>query len=116
MPKKSDLALSEAERAEFRQRALASIAAMTDEEDARVTAAALSDPDNPPGELRDPLPYAEHQERMKRLRGQRGPQKAPTKQLISLRLDPDVLSHFQGTGAGWQTRINDILRKAAGLR
>jgi uncharacterized protein (DUF4415 family) len=33
----------------------------------------------------------------------------------TLRLDPDVVTHFKATGAGWQTRINDALRKAAGL-
>ena len=33
----------------------------------------------------------------------------------TLRLDPDVVSHFKATGAGWQTRINDALRKVAGL-
>jgi uncharacterized protein (DUF4415 family) len=33
----------------------------------------------------------------------------------TLRLDPDVLTFFKGTGAGWQTRINEALRKVAGL-
>ena len=28
-------------------------------------------------------------------RGKRGPQKAPTKKLISLRLSPDVIEHFK---------------------
>jgi len=41
----------------------------------------------------------------------RGAQKAPTKQLVSLRLDPDVIAHFKAQGAGWQTRINKALRK-----
>src|SRR5215204_4933045 len=41
----------------------------------------------------------------------RGAQKAPTKQLVSLRLDPDVIAHFKAQGAGWQTRINRALRK-----
>jgi uncharacterized protein (DUF4415 family) len=41
---------------------------------------------------------------------------APTgKELVSLRLDRDVLAHFQDEGPGWQERINDALRKAAGL-
>lgn len=30
---------------------------------------------------------------------------------VSLRLDPDVLEAFKATGTGWQTRINDALRK-----
>ena len=31
-----------------------------------------------------------------------------------LRIDQDVLEYFQATGPGWQDRINDALRKAAG--
>jgi uncharacterized protein (DUF4415 family) len=33
----------------------------------------------------------------------------------TLRLDPDVIAFFKGGGTGWQTRMNDALRKAAGL-
>jgi len=36
-------------------------------------------------------------------------------ELVSLRLDRDVLAHFQDEGPGWQERINDALRRAAGL-
>ena len=36
------------------------------------------------------------------------------KELVSLRIDQDVLAHFQADGPGWQDRINDALRKAAG--
>ena len=39
----------------------------------------------------------------------RGPQKAPTKQLVSLRVDPDVLAAYRATGKGWQVRINKTL-------
>ena len=42
--------------------------------------------------------------------GKRGPQKAPTKKLVSLRLSPEVIEHFKATGAGWQTRIDSTLR------
>ena len=100
---------------EARRRALADIARTSDEEDARITAAALADPDAQP--LTDEM-WAKAmtwEEAEKRRRGQRGPQKAPTKQLVSLRLDPDVLAHFRATGPGWQSRINAALRKAAGL-
>ena len=45
----------------------------------------------------------------KRGRGQRGPQQAPTKQLVSVRYSPEVLQYFKGTGAGWQTRMNEAL-------
>ena len=45
-------------------------------------------------------------------RGKRGPQKAPTKKLVSLRLSPEVVEHFKASGPGWQTRIDDTLVKA----
>jgi uncharacterized protein (DUF4415 family) len=37
------------------------------------------------------------------------------KETVSLKLDRDVLAHFQDDGPGWQDRINEALRKAAGL-
>jgi uncharacterized protein (DUF4415 family) len=37
------------------------------------------------------------------------------KETVSLRIDRDVLDHFQADGPGWQDRINAALRKAAGL-
>jgi uncharacterized protein (DUF4415 family) len=37
------------------------------------------------------------------------------KEQVSLRLDRDVLAHFQDDGPGWQDRINAALRKAASL-
>ncbi|MEA3640013.1 MAG: BrnA antitoxin family protein [Lamprobacter sp.] len=40
----------------------------------------------------------------------RGPQKAPTKIPITIRLDPDVLEGLRATGKGWQTRANAALR------
>jgi uncharacterized protein (DUF4415 family) len=36
------------------------------------------------------------------------------KELVSLRIDRDVLDHFQQDGPGWQERINAALRIAAG--
>lgn len=42
----------------------------------------------------------------------RGPQKAPTKEAVSLRLDRDVLDHFRAVGSGWQTKINEVLRQS----
>ncbi len=43
------------------------------------------------------------------------PPSPAAKQPVYLRLDPDVLAHFRSGGAGWQTRINAALRKAAKL-
>lgn len=36
------------------------------------------------------------------------------KEMVSLRINRDVLDYFQDAGPGWQDRINDALRKAAG--
>jgi uncharacterized protein (DUF4415 family) len=33
------------------------------------------------------------------------------KEMVSLRIDRDVLDHFQEAGPGWQDRINDALRQ-----
>ena len=43
----------------------------------------------------------------------RGKQKAPTKIPISIRLSRDVLEHFKRGSRGWQSRIDDALRKIA---
>lgn len=42
----------------------------------------------------------------------RGPQKTPTKQLVSLRLSREVLAHFKAKGSGWQTQIDETLKSA----
>ena len=90
---------------------------MTDEEDAAITAAALADPDNPPlteefwQRARPMSP-----ERLRRLRGQRGPQKSkPLKVRVTLRLDPDVVARSKAKGKGWQSRVNATLRNALKL-
>ena len=33
------------------------------------------------------------------------------RELVSLRIDRDVLEHFRDAGPGWQDRINEALRK-----
>ncbi len=43
------------------------------------------------------------------------PKLAMPKQPVSLRLDQDVIAWFKRSGIGWQTRINDELRRIAGL-
>jgi uncharacterized protein (DUF4415 family) len=52
-------------------------------------------------------------EAIRRYRGQRGPQKTPTKELISLRVDRDVVAAYRATGPGWQARANEALRAYA---
>lgn len=45
----------------------------------------------------------------------RGRPRTSTKRLVSLRLDEAVIEAFSAAGPGWQTRVNEALRKAAGL-
>jgi len=42
--------------------------------------------------------------------GVRGPQKAPTKERVTIRLSADVVARFRATGNGWQTRIDAALK------
>ena len=105
---------------EARRKALRQLATMTDEEDAEIRAGALSDPDNPPwpdemlSRMRPAIEVMP--EIVAAYRRRRGRQKTPTKQLVSLRLDRDVIGHFRARGPGWQRRINEALRKAARLK
>lgn len=89
----------------LRERALKALEGVTPEEERQIDAGIAADPDNP--EL-----SAEFFGKAKR---GRGPQKAPTKRLVSLRLDAEVVERFRATGPGWQGRINAALRKAVGL-
>ena len=87
----------------------------TSEEDAAIRAGIALDPDTweltdddfarmkPASEL---TPHIEE-----RAARRRGPQRAPTKERITIRLDADIAAHFRATGPGWQTRLNDTLRQ-----
>jgi uncharacterized protein (DUF4415 family) len=78
------------------------LAIPADDEDQAITAAAMTDVDNPPL-------TAEDMTRMKRVKTGR-PLGSGTKRQVSLRLDVDLIERFKATGKGWQTRINDSLR------
>lgn len=62
------------------------------------------DSDNPP--------WSEEMLGPPTLKRGRGPQKAPTKVLTAIRLDADVIAFFRAHGPGYQTRINEVLRKS----
>ena len=66
-------------------------------------AAKAVDPDNPP--------WSEEMLGPPIVRRSRGPQKAPTKVLTTIRLDADVIAFFRAQGRGYQTRINEELRR-----
>jgi len=38
-----------------------------------------------------------------------------SKALVSMKLDSDLLAHFQEDGPGWHERVNEAPRRAAGL-
>ena len=46
-----------------------------------------------------------------KMRRARGPQKAPTKVSTTIRLSPDVVDYFKRDGAGWQSRIDEVLKE-----
>ena len=72
----------------------------TAEEDAAINAGIAADPDT----------YELSNAEFKQLRPVGRPKASTTKQRISIRLSPEVLSSFKTTGRGWQTRINDALK------
>jgi uncharacterized protein (DUF4415 family) len=89
-------------------------------EDGRINRGIGADPDNPEWtdedfararSAKEVLPPHLYKTAVKRYRGQRGPQKRPIKQAVTLRLDPDVIAWYKATGPGWQTRMNDTLRR-----
>ncbi|MEJ7933638.1 BrnA antitoxin family protein [Sphingobium sp. AN558] len=43
-----------------------------------------------------------------------GRPKGSNKEQVALRIDKDVLEKFRAAGPGWQTRINEALRRAVG--
>jgi len=75
----------------------------TDEEDAVITAAALSDPDAQP--LDD-----EQLKRLRPFRSRGRPAGSGSKVQVTMRFDKEVVDAFKSNGEGWQTRMNSILR------
>ena len=53
-------------------------------------------------------------EAMERTRARGRPRLARPRQQVSIRLDADLLAKLKASGPGWQTRVNEILRKAVG--
>lgn len=51
------------------------------------------------------------------LKPKRGrPPKQSPKQATSIRFSPEVLEYFRATGPGWQTRMDDVLRRFVSRR
>jgi uncharacterized protein (DUF4415 family) len=66
-------------------------------------------------ELAQAKPFAEAfpelAEKMRKSLGGR-PLLARPKRAVSIRLDQDVIDKFKASGPGWQSRINELLKKA----
>lgn len=76
----------------------------TPEEDAIITAAAMSDPDC--------MPYTDEEwEKVRPLLRVGRPKAEVTKERITIRLSHDVVTQFRASGTGWQTRIDAALRE-----
>lgn len=75
----------------------------TDEEDHVITAAAMADEDA------QPMSDGEWEAIRPMLRGGR-PRKVRPKEQIALRVDADVLAWYRAQGAGWQSRMNAVLK------
>ena len=72
-------------------------------------------PEFTPEEMATARPFAEAFPKLAAsARRVRGKQKAPTKQLISLRVDKSVIDAFKANGPGWQRRMNEALKKSIG--
>jgi uncharacterized protein (DUF4415 family) len=64
---------------------------------------------------KDVLP-AEFFEAMDKAAARRGrPSLESPKKQVTLRLDADLIARYKASGKGWQSRINDDLRKISGL-
>ncbi|CCE94633.1 BrnA antitoxin family protein [Sinorhizobium fredii] len=95
---------------------------ISDKQEAEIQRKIASDPDAPEAtdeQLGQAKPFAEAfpdlAESIKRARGR--PAVEHPRQQISIRLDPDVIEHYKkNCGKGWQSRMNEDLRKAAGLK
>ena len=99
------------------------LAPISPEEDAAITAAALSDPDAQPltdEELAQFRPVWDFPEEVAFLQrhgylGRPPLPEAERKRRVTMYLDPDVLDRLKAGGKGWQTRANAALRGALGL-
>ena len=51
------------------------------------------------------------QTKLRSLKKPRGLQKAPTKEVVTIRLSRDVVERLRASGPGWQTRVDTALRQ-----
>jgi|SRR5205814_9653523 len=88
---------------------LTKVDATTDEDISRQIA---EDPDTAPELTNENVDGAEIWEGDRFVRAVGRPKGSGKKELVTLRIDRDLIAHFRATGPGWQTRLNDALRAA----
>jgi uncharacterized protein (DUF4415 family) len=91
---------------------------LSNAEEAQIQGGIAADPDNPEWTARDfkrAKPFTDIFPTLAKSRRVRGSQIRPTKVAVSLRLTREVVERFKASGPGWQTRMDEALKKAAGL-
>lgn len=96
---------------------------LTAEEETEIQHMIASDPDAPEAtdeEIAQAKPFRDAfpdlAAAMDREIAKRGRPKADqTKKPVTIRLDPDLVQHYRAKGKGWQSQMNEDLRKLAGL-
>ena len=92
---------------------------ITDAEEARVQAMIASDPDAPEAteeQLAGAQPFAEAFPVLaEQMRKAGRPRAERPKLAVSIRLDQEVVDCFKRSGPGWQSRMNEALRRSVGL-
>lgn len=90
---------------------------ISDAEEARIQKMIASDPDAPEAtdeQIAEAKPFAEAfpalADKMRKNVGGR-PRSANPKVPVSIRLDQEVVTKLKATGPGWQSRVNEMLRR-----
>lgn len=105
----------ESDRDDLRARLLAQ---HSDAEEAAINRGIAQDPDNPEltrQQIEGMKPHGAFIAELAIQRRRGRPVQPQPKAPVTMRLDADVLAAWKATGPGWQTRMNDALRRAVGL-
>lgn len=102
---------------DLRKRLLESLEAITEEEEAAINAGIAADPDARELTDEDFAEMRPHAEFMRDFEARRRgrPKQETVKASVTMRVDSDVLEAWRATGPGWQSRMNEALRRAIGL-
>lgn len=89
---------------------------ITDKEEADIQREIAASPEHPEAtdaELATARPFAQaFPGLMEKINKGGRPRLDNPRERVTLRLEPEVLAKFKATGRGWQTRINEALKRA----